>query len=103
MHLIAEIVQQGPLKNLCVFCTRVLDQDMKKVLSFWTDIPLQSLIRVYTNCQSDSTFWTNFSMERPLCLNICLIIENILGVCKFRTFMVGFTIESPFVTFVPLV
>ena len=34
------------------------------------------LIRVYTVCHFIGTFGTNFSMEKPLCLNFRGITEN---------------------------
>ena len=34
------------------------------------------------------TFWTIFSIEKPLSLNFKVITANILGVLKFRTFTI---------------
>ena len=54
----------------------------------------QSEIRVCTVCHSMCTVWQNFSMEKPFYLNFRLIIANILGVRKFRTFTVVWSLYS---------
>ena len=60
-------------------------------LSFWTDRTgqtVQTLIRVYTVCNSLCIIWMHYSKETPSCSIFMVITTNFLGVRIFRKFTV---------------
>ena len=57
-------------------------------LSFPTDMSGQTVIRVYTVCNSLSIFWMHYSTVKLPCSNFRVITANFLGVRIFRIFTV---------------